>query len=149
MCEKTAACYFLRWAPAPRRLFDAMQSHSPFASSAGNGIMPGQKNVLALRHWQVSKSCTLPFMQGRRLCPVASLAGNEVMPYFSFARQETWCARGHGFARPRDSRLSETRLGFQVTPESKCARGARGRHHRNARLCLLSVPCTCALPWSS
>ena len=40
-------------------------------------------------------------------CPVASLAGKQVMPCSTFAGHETWCARVHGFARPYYSRLSE------------------------------------------
>ena len=60
--------------------------------------------------WQVTKSCTLPFLPGRKPSPVASLAGKKVMPCSAFTRQNTWCARAHGFARPRDSRLSEMRI---------------------------------------
>ena len=46
-------------------------------------------------------------VSGRKLCPVASLAGKQVMPCSAFAGHETWCARVHGFARPHYSRLSE------------------------------------------
>ena len=67
---------------------------------------PGKKTMPSLRHCQVTKSPTLPFLPGKKLCPVSSLAGKEVMPCSAFAEQESWCARAHGFSRPRDSRLS-------------------------------------------
>ena len=46
-------------------------------------------------------------VSGRKLCPVASLAGKQVMPCSAFAGHETWYARVHDFARPHYSRLSE------------------------------------------
>ena len=46
-------------------------------------------------------------VSGRKLCPVASLAGKQVMPCSAFAGHETWYARVHCLARPHYSRLSE------------------------------------------
>ena len=65
---------------------------------------------------------------------------SEVVTHIQIAGEEIWCVRGHGFAMPRGWRLFETGLGFQVTPELKCAKGARRPHHFNARLCSLSSP---------
>ena len=96
----------------------------PFAPSAGNELISGQNYVLTLRHWQEIK-----------LFPIC------------IAGQEVWCARGHGFARPRDWRLSESRHGSHVKPESKRAWGARARHHRNARLCSLNPSSSHKLRW--
>ena len=68
---------FLRWGPALRQTFDAMQNHAPFALSAGNELMPGQKKharpaslagnqvknpcraekYAPLHHWQVKEPC--------------------------------------------------------------------------------------------
>ena len=92
---------------------------------------PGRKTIPSLRHWQITKSCTLPFLPGRKLCPVASLAGNEVMPYSAFAGQETWCVRAHGFARPRDSRLSEMSSCKFLRYRASASRELGTRDHRN------------------
>ena len=46
-------------------------------------------------------------VSGRKLCPVASLAGKQVMPCSAFAGQDTW-SRGHmALQGPREARLSE------------------------------------------
>ena len=34
---------------------------------------------------KVTKSCTLPFLPGRKPCPIAPLAGKQVMPSSAFA----------------------------------------------------------------
>ena len=91
-----------------------------------------KKHALSsLRHWQVTKSCTLPFLPGSKLCPVASLAGKEVMPCSAFAGQETWCARVHGFSRPRVSRLSEMSIFTFLRYKASASLELRTRDHRN------------------
>ena len=43
---------------------------------------------------KATKSLTLPFLPGRKPCPVASLAGKQVMPCSAFAGQKLG-ARGY------------------------------------------------------
>ena len=80
---------------------------------------------------RVTKSCTLPFLPGRKRCPVASLAGKHAMPCSAFAGQETWYARAHGFEGPRDSRLSEVRSFKFLRYRAPASREFRTREHRN------------------
>ena len=86
----------------------------------------------SLRHCQVTKSFTPPFLPGTKLFPVASLAGKkEVMPCSALAGQETWCARAHGFSRPRDSRLSKMSSFTFFRYRNSASRELRTRDHQN------------------
>ena len=68
---------------------------------------------------------------GQKQCLVATLAGKEVIPCSAFAGQRTWCARVHGFARPRDSRLSEMSWFVFVRYRPSAFRELGSRDHRN------------------
>ena len=68
---------------------------------------------------------------GLAICPVPSLAATGAMPCSAFAGQETWCARVHGFSRPRHSRLSEMSSFAFLRYRSSASRELRTRDHRN------------------
>ena len=60
--------------------------------------------IESLKRARFARASKVP---GRKPCPVASLAGKQVVLCSTFAGHETWCARVHRFARPHYSRLSE------------------------------------------
>ena len=65
------------------------------------------------------------------ICPVPSLAAKEAMTCSAFAGQETWCARVHGFSRPRHSRLSEMSSFAFLRYRASASRVLCTRDHRN------------------